>query len=126
MNKNPDKSFRKTTTKLLAIAFVAITVLLLVLSLVMRAELLRIVGDAKKLSDELSELESEGRRLKIALESKTDLADIEDKAKSELGMQPLSPWQKQTIDTDIGDNYELIGNDEDKGISSVTEYFGFG
>lgn len=128
LNNKSEEKFRSFASKVIISVFVAATVLMLVTGLVMRAELTGKIGEVEALKAELSELSSEKRKLRIELETQTDLALIEDYAKNVLGMQTPSPWQKRIISTS-GDNiYEPCSDTErdmtEDWISSFTEYFG--
>lgn len=101
----------------------------MIFSLIMKAKLTEKQGELQSLAEESARLDDEIRRLKIELETECDYEDIENRARNELGMQEPAQWQKQSISTDKDDGYELYGNDNAdaaEGISSLTEYFGFG
>lgn len=127
MNKSFGTKFGKIVSNIIFMIFFAAAVTMTVLSLVARAQLTAQLGEAKKLSNELFELESEKRKLLIEIESRVDLAEVEEKARNSLGMQTPYPLQKQSICTGTETVFsrdrttEDISNDR---ISSFTEYFG--
>lgn len=127
MNKSIGVKFRKTVSTVMIVFFFTAAVLMTILSLVARAQLTAQLGEAKKLANELSVLESEKRKLLIDIESRVDLAEVEEKAKNSLGMQTPNPWQKQSICTGTESIFtrERQSKDiSDERISSFTEYFG--
>lgn len=129
MNKRSDTRFRAITAKALYALLAVATVLTVIFSLIMKAKLTEKQGELQSLAEESARLDDEIRRLKIELETECDYEDIENRARNELGMQEPAQWQKQSISTDKDDGYELYGNDNAdaaEGISSLTEYFGFG
>lgn len=78
--------------------FGTVTVVILILSLILRAKLTKRQAEFYELKAELHEIESESRRLMIELEERTDLAETEAYARNVLGMQTPYPWQRQSLD----------------------------
>lgn len=98
-------------TVLLAIAVAC----MLIKTLFVRIELTKQNDINVELEAQLSELEEEKRRLQIGYESQIDLAELEDKAENELGMQKPDGSQIREIDTDTQDKALIFAETEDNG-----------
>ena len=90
----------------LAAAFLTVTAITAQVSVV------NISGDSVALQSKLGELEEERTRLRIAYESAFNLAEIEEYATTNLGMQKPNAAQITYIDTSAPDKAVVIGNSE--------------
>lgn len=98
-------------TALLAIAAAC----LLIRTLFVRIELTEQNDINVELEAQLNELEEEKRRLQIEYESQIDLAELEEKAENELGMQKPNGSQTIEIDTDTQDKALIFAETMDNG-----------
>ena len=98
-------------TALLAIAAAC----LLIKTLFVRIELTEQNDINVELEAQLNELEEEKRRLQIEYESQIDLAELEERAGNELGMQKPNGSQTIEIDTDTQDKALIFAETKDNG-----------
>ena len=98
-------------TALLAIAAAC----LLIKTLFVRIELTEQNDINVELEAQLNELEEEKRRLQIEYESQIDLAELEERAENELGMQKPNGSQTIEIDTDTQDKALIFAETEENG-----------
>ena len=98
-------------TALLAIAAAC----LLIKTLFVRIELTEQNDINVELEAQLNELEEEKRRLQIEYESQIDLAELEERAENELGMQKPSGSLTIEIDTDTQDKALIFAETKDNG-----------
>lgn len=98
-------------TALLAIAAAC----LLIKTLFVRIELTEQNDINVELEAQLNELEEEKRRLQIEYESQIDLAELEERAENELGMQKPNGSQTIEIDTDTQDKALIFAETKDNG-----------
>lgn len=105
---------------------------LIVMSLMAQIQLTAVSSEAVALSEKLEELETEQTRLRIAYESAFNLAEIEEYAINELGMQKPRSDQVYYIDSVTSDKAEVLSPAEQDGvldrlsdfIASFGEYLG--
>lgn len=110
----------------LAAAFLAVTAITAQVSVV------NISGESVALQSKLAELEVEQTRLRIAYESAFNLAEIEEYATENLGMQKPSAAQIMYIDTSAPDRAVVVGEKDGDSfadragdfLSELGSYFG--
>ena len=115
-----------------AIIGVLVAAFLVVTAITAQVSVVNISGDSVALQAKLAELEEEQTRLRIAYESAFNLAEIEEYAITNLGMQKPNAAQITYIDTSAPDRAVVIGRDEGDGIadrvgdflSGLGSYFG--
>ena len=104
---------------------------LLVIAILAQAQMVGISSKSVTLRSELSQLEEEQAKLRIAYESAFNMAEIEDYAIHSLGMQKPRADQIFYIDTSSPDKAVVIANGESAGfvdrvsdyLSGIVEYF---
>ena len=104
---------------------------LLVIAILAQAQMVGISSKSVTLRSELSQLEEEQAKLRIAYESAFNMAEIEDYAIHSLGMQKPRADQIFYIDTSSPDKAVVIAGGENVGfvdrvsdyLSGVVEYF---
>lgn len=111
------RSFRKAISSFLTVLMSAAVVFMLIKGIFIRIELTKQNDINVRLEQKLSSLEEENRRLSIRYESQIDLAELEEYAKNELGMQKPSITQIKKIDTETQDKAVLLGVAEKVGLA---------
>ena len=112
--KSSDK-FRLNVSAALTALLAIAAACLLIKSLFVRIELTEQNDINVELEAQLNELEEEKRRLQIEYESQIDLAELEDRAENELGMQKPNGSQTIEIDTDTQDKALIFDETKDNG-----------
>lgn len=112
--KSSDK-FRLNVSAALTALLAIAAACLLIKTLFVRIELTEQNDINVELEAQLNELEEENRRLQIEYESQIDLAELEDRAENELGMQKPNGSQTIEIDTDTQDKALIFDETKDKG-----------
>lgn len=112
--KSSDK-FRLNVSAALTALLAIAAACLLIKTLFVRIELTEQNDINVELEAQLNELEEEKRRLQIEYESQIDLAELEDRAENELGMQKPNGSQTIEIDTDTQDKALIFDETKDKG-----------
>lgn len=112
--KSSDK-FRLNVSAALTALLAIAAACLLIKTLLVRIELTEQNDINVELEAQLNELEEEKRRLQIEYESQIDLAELEDRAENELGMQKPNGSQTIEIDTDTQDKALIFDETKDKG-----------
>ena len=112
--KSSDK-FRLNVSAALTALLAIAAACLLIKTLFVRIELTEQNDINVELEAQLNELEEEKRRLQIEYESQIDLAELEDRAENELGMQKPSGSQTVEIDTDTQDKALIFAETEENG-----------
>lgn len=112
--KSSDK-FRLNVSAALTALLAIAAACLLIKTLFVRIELTEQNDINVELEAQLNELEEEKRRLQIKYESQIDLAELEDRAENELGMQKPNGSQTIEIDTDTQDKALIFDETRDKG-----------
>ena len=112
--KSSDK-FRLNVSAALTALLAIAAACLLIKTLFVRIELTEQNDINVELEAQLNELEEEKRRLQIEYESQIDLAELEDRAENELGMQKPNGSQTIEIDTDTQDKALIFAETKDKG-----------
>lgn len=112
--KSSDK-FRLNVSAALTALLAIAAACLLIKTLFVRIELTEQNDINVELEAQLNELEEEKRRLQIEYESLIDLAELENRAKNELGMQKPNGSQTIEIDTDTQDKALIFAETKDKG-----------
>lgn len=102
--------FRAGAGKVIFIVLSVATAAVMLTSLLARVELIRLNGENVALRQELSELNEINKRLCIQYEYAQDLQKLEERAKNELGMQSIAQIHKETIDPEVVDKAQMIGN----------------
>lgn len=102
--------FRAVAGKAIFIVLSIATAAVMLTSLFARVELIRLNGENVTLRQELSELNEINKRLCIRYEYAQDLQKLEERAKNELGMQSIAQIHKETIDPEVVDKAQIIGN----------------
>jgi len=69
-----------------------------------------------QIKKELETLHSEETRLNVLLEKRTDLREIERRAKEELGLKKIERYQIEYISLPTEDKFQSIAQKEDSGI----------
>ncbi len=114
---------------MLTLLSVIIVCVLLIKSLILRVELTAVCDANVKAELQLDELIEEQRKLQIEYEKSIDLEEIDEYARSELGMQKPGPGQKVEINTEtrdkavIIDDPKQIDDELDNLIGCIKEYF---
>lgn len=115
-------------SKVLIIAFSIISAVILVASLLVQVKLTEATDENVTLRKKLNELCDENTRLKIEYESSVSLPELEEYAKTVLGMQ--NPQSETTIKSEVPvrDKAEILRptakTDAEKLVSSIMEYSG--
>ena len=112
--KSSDK-FRLNVSAALTALLAIAAACLLIKTLFVRIELTEQNDINVELEAQLNELEEEKRRLQIEYESQIDLAELEDRAENELGMQKPNGSQTIEIDTDTQDKALIFAETEKNG-----------
>ena len=112
--KSSDK-FRLNVSAALTALLAIAAACLLIKTLFVRIELTEQNDINVELEAQLNELEEEKRRLQIKYESQIDLAELEDRAEDELGMQKPNGSQTIEIDTDTQDKALIFAETKDNG-----------
>ena len=112
--KSSDK-FRLNVSAALTALLAIAAACLLIKTLFVRIELTEQNDINVELEAQLNELEEEKRRLQIEYESQIDLAELEDRAENELGMQKPNGSQTIEIDTDTQDKALIFAETKDNG-----------
>lgn len=112
--KSSDK-FRLNVSAALTALLAIAAACLLIKTLFVRIELTQQNDINVELEAQLNELEEEKRRLQIEYESQIDLAELEDRAENELGMQKPNGSQTIEIDTDTQDKALIFAETKDNG-----------
>ena len=112
--KSSDK-FRLNVSAALTALLAIAAACLLIKTLFVRIELTEQNDINVELEAQLNELEEEKRRLQIEYESQIDLAELEDRAENELGMQKPNGSQTIEIDTDTQDKALIFDETKDNG-----------
>ena len=112
--KSSDK-FRLNVSAALTALLAVAAACLLIKTLFVRIELTQQNDINVELEAQLNELEEEKRRLQIEYESQIDLAELEDRAENELGMQKPNGSQTIEIDTDTQDKALIFAETKDNG-----------
>ena len=112
--KSSDK-FRPNVSAALTALLAIAAACLLIKTLFVRIELTEQNDINVELEAQLNELEEEKRRLQIEYESQIDLAELEDRAENELGMQKPNGSQTIEIDTDTQDKALIFAETKDNG-----------
>lgn len=112
--KSSDK-FRLNVSAALTALLAIAAACLLIKTLFVRIELTQQNDINVELEAQLNELEEEKRRLQIEYESQIDLAELEDRAENELGMQKPNGSQTIEIDTDTQDKALIFDETKDNG-----------
>ena len=112
--KSSDK-FRLNVSAALTALLAIAAACLLIKTLFVRIELTQQNDINVELEAQLNELEEEKRRLQIEYESQIDLAELEEKAENELGMQKPNGSQTIEIDTDTQDKALIFAETKDNG-----------
>lgn len=107
--------FRLDVSIVLTALLAAAMACLMIKTLFVRIELTEQNDINVALKSELSELNDENRRLRIEYESHIDLAELEQIAENELGMQKPDASQIRKIDTNTQDKALIIAEDNTKG-----------
>lgn len=102
--------FRAVAGKVIFIVLSVATAAVMLTSLLARVELIRLNSENVALRQELSELNEINKRLCIQYEYAQDLQKLEERAKNELGMQSIAQIHKETIDPEVVDKAQMIGN----------------
>ncbi len=105
-----DKGLRGVMPALMTVLLAAVGTALLILSLFMRAELTEINDKNVALGREAETLREENRRLRIEYEFAQDLVELEDKARSRLGMNSALQRRAEIIDTPAQDKAVIIAD----------------
>ena len=115
-------------SKVLIIAFSILSAVILVASLLVQVKLTEATDENVTLRKKLNELCDENTRLKIEYESSVSLPELEEYAKTVLGMQ--NPQSETTIKSEVPvrDKAEIlcptVKTDAEKLVSSIMEYSG--
>lgn len=115
-------------SKVLIIAFSILSAVILVASLLVQVKLTEATDENVSLRKKLSELCDENTRLKIEYESSVSLPELEEYAKTVLGMQ--NPQSETTVKSEVPvrDKAEILRptakTDAEKLVSSIMEYSG--
>lgn len=115
IEQGSSERFRLNVSGVLMAILAASVACLLIGTLLVRIELTKQNDINVELEEKLAELTEEKRRLRIEYESMIDLADLEEKAENELGMQKPDGSQIKEIDTDTQDKALIFAETEDKG-----------
>ncbi len=111
------RSFRRVISSFLTVLLSAAAVLMLIKGIFIRIELTRQNDVNVRLEQQLGSLLEENRRLSIRYESQIDLAELEEYAKNELGMQKPGITQTKKIDTETQDKAVKLGVAEKTGLA---------
>lgn len=119
------KSARKV--RILLISFGIFAAVILVASLLVQIKLTEAADENAKLRQKLDEITEENTRLTARFESSIDLAELEQYAKTVLGMQMPGSERIIQIDVPVQDKAVILSDtvktDADKLVGSIMEYF---
>ena len=119
------KSARKE--KILLISFGIFAAVILVASLLVQVKLTEAADENAKLRQNLDEITEENTRLTARFENSIDLAELEEYAKTVLGMQMPGSERIIQINVPVQDKAVILSNtvktDADKLVGSIMEYF---
>lgn len=108
-------------SRFLTVLFSILTAAVLVASLLAQIRLTEASDENAALEKKLNELCDENTRLEIEYESSYSLPELEEYAKSVLGMQRATDGEDIEKITSAGDKAEILRK-EDKLVSSIKEY----
>lgn len=115
-------------SKILIVVFSVLCAVILVASLLAQIKLTEATDENASLRKELSALRDENTRLKITYESSVSLPELEDYAKTVLGMQKPGSEEVSKTEAPVCDKAVILRNsdkaDIDKLVSSIKEYLG--
>lgn len=115
-------------SKFLMIAFSILSSVILVVSLLAQVKLTEASDETVSLQKTLSELCDENTRLKIEYESAISLPELEEYAKTVLGMQKAQSEKHIKSEVPVRDKAEILRptakTDAEKLVSSIMEYSG--
>lgn len=118
------RSVRKS--KVLFASLSVLTALIVTAGLFVKVELTKAIDENAVLKQELSDLNEANARLEIEYESLIDLSELEEYAKTALGMQNPESEKIIQIDVEIQDKAEILKDsaktETDKLVSSIMEY----
>lgn len=119
------KSARKVRILLISLGIFAAVIL--VASLLIQVKLTEAADENAKLRQNLDEITEENTRLTARFENSIDLAELEEYAKTVLGMQMPGSERIIQIDVPVQDKAVILSNtvktDADKLVGSIMEYF---
>lgn len=119
------KSARKVRILLISLGIFAAVIL--VASLLVQVKLTEAADENAKLRQNLDEITEENTRLTARFENSIDLAELEEYAKTVLGMQMPGSERIIQIDVPVQDKAVILSNtvktDADKLVGSIMEYF---
>lgn len=119
------KSARKVRILLISLGIFAAVIL--VASLLIQVKLTEAADENAKLRQNLDEITEENTRLAARFENSIDLAELEEYAKTVLGMQMPGSERIIQIDVPVQDKAVILSNtvktDADKLVGSIMEYF---
>ena len=119
------KSARKV--RILLISFGIFAAVILVASLLVQIKLTEAADENAKLRQKLDEITEENTRLTARFESSIDIAELEQYAKTVLGMQMPGSERIIQIDVPVQDKAVILSDtvktDADKLVGSIMEYF---
>lgn len=114
-------------SKVLIISFSVLTAVIFVALLAVKIELTKAIDKNAELKQDLHELAGENVRLRLEYESLIDLPELEEYAKTEMGMQKPGYTLEAEIHVEKHDKAIIIKDSEkaeaDKLVSSIKEYF---
>lgn len=118
------RSVRKS--KVLFVSLSVLTALIVTAGLFVKVELTKAIDENAVLKQELSDLNEANARLEIEYESLIDLSELEEYAKTALGMQKPESERIIQIDVEVQDKAEILKDsaktETDKLVSSIMEY----
>ena len=113
--------------KVLIISFSVLAAVIFIALLATKIELTKAIDKNAELKQDLHELGGENVRLRLEYESLVDLPELEEYAKTEMGMQKPGYALKAEIHVEKHDKAIIIEDSEkaeaDKLVSSIKEYF---
>lgn len=93
-----------------AVIGILVAAMIFIVGIMAQIELVDITNSTVELNEQIAQLQQEQTKLKIAYESAFNLAEIEEYAVSELGMQKASAEQIVYIDTSAPDKAVVVYN----------------
>lgn len=113
-------------SKVLFVSLSVLTALIVTAGLFVKVELTKAIDENAVLKQELSDLNEANARLEIEYESLIDLSELEEYAKTALGMQKPESERIIQIDVEVQDKAEILKDsaktETDKLVSSIMEY----
>ena len=114
----------KSTARIFIVFFLASVILgLLCMKIYTEVKGNELSMETQKLTKELNALKNEKIRLELALEKKTDLKEIERRAKEDLGLKKIEKYQIQYVSLVTEDKIETLKKNDDKVFDTVIRGF---